>query len=128
MVYKKSVLRIILIIPTLIMGVFSINWLIAPATAANNLGMPLLDGLGRSTQIAALSAFFSAIFVFGFLGIYSQKSQWLSAAGLVLCLAFLFRSIAYLCHDAALAIAIMPVEAIFALIYFLGAYSFSKAS
>jgi len=33
-------------------------WIVAPARAAAGLGMPLLDGLARSTQIGDLSVFF----------------------------------------------------------------------
>lgn len=33
-------------------------WLAAPARAAAGLGMPLLDGLGRSTQAGDLASFF----------------------------------------------------------------------
>ena len=35
-------------------------WLIDPAAAAAGLGMPLLDGLGRSTQVGDFAMFFLA--------------------------------------------------------------------
>ncbi len=44
------------------LGVFfslqGLGWLIAPAKAAETLGMPLLDGLARSTQVGDFAAFF----------------------------------------------------------------------
>ena len=47
---------------TRILGVFftlqGVLWILAPERAAAGLGMPLLDGLARSTQIGDLGAFF----------------------------------------------------------------------
>ena len=44
------------------LGVFfalqGVGWLVAPARLAASLGMPLLDGLGRSTQIGDFASFF----------------------------------------------------------------------
>lgn len=46
----------------LLLGAFfalqGLRWLVDPAAAAAGLGMPLLDGLARSTQIGDLSTFF----------------------------------------------------------------------
>ncbi|MEO6029599.1 MAG: hypothetical protein ABIR79_22260, partial [Candidatus Binatia bacterium] len=45
-----------------ILGAFfalqGVAWLIDPARVAAGLGMPLLDGLGRSTQVGDLASFF----------------------------------------------------------------------
>lgn len=54
----RSPLRIV---TTILGGFFTLQglaWLVAPAPTAAGLGMPLLDGLARSTQIGDLSAFF----------------------------------------------------------------------
>jgi hypothetical protein len=49
-------------IATVLLGVFfafqGVGWLIDPAAAAGSLGMPLLDGLGRSTQVGDFASFF----------------------------------------------------------------------
>ena len=45
----------------LLMAVITLGWLTDPSSAAANLGMPLLDGLGRSTQVGDFTAFFAAV-------------------------------------------------------------------
>jgi hypothetical protein len=54
----RSPLRLVV---TVIAGGFLLQgllWLVDPARAAAGLGMPLLDGLGRSTQAGDLASFF----------------------------------------------------------------------
>jgi hypothetical protein len=46
----------------LVLGIFfafqGVAWLVDPARVAASLGMPLLDGLARSTQVGDLASFF----------------------------------------------------------------------
>ena len=55
---NRSLLRTV----TTLVGAFftlqGVAWIAAPARAAAGLGMPLLDGVARSTQIGDLSMFF----------------------------------------------------------------------
>ena len=49
------------IIPGLVAALLAttaISWLFDPAAAAAGLGMPYLEGIGRSTQVGDFSAFF----------------------------------------------------------------------
>ena len=59
---KQNPMRSPLRIVTTLLGAFftlqGVLWLADPARAAAGLGMPLLDGLARSTQVGDLSAFF----------------------------------------------------------------------
>lgn len=52
-------------------------WLVAPARAAAGLGMPLLDGVGRSTQIGDLSIFFLVAGGLMALGSRPGRARWL---------------------------------------------------
>ena len=47
----------------LLMAVITLGWLADPSSAAANLGMPLLDGLGRSTQIGDFLRFLQLLLV-----------------------------------------------------------------
>ena len=47
----------------LLMAVITLGWLADPSSAAANLGMSLLDGLGRSTQIGDFTAFLQLLLV-----------------------------------------------------------------
>jgi len=51
-------LRIVIILIGVAFTLQGIGWLLTPARAAAGLGMPLLDGLGRSTQVGDFAVFF----------------------------------------------------------------------
>lgn len=51
-------LRLVVTVLGVAFLVQGIAWLIVPARTAAGLGMPLLDGMGRSTQIGDFAAFF----------------------------------------------------------------------
>jgi len=61
-----------------------INWITRPAAAAEALGMPLLDGLARSTQIGDMASFFVALGTMSLLGAARMNPLWLHAAALLL--------------------------------------------
>ena len=68
--------KIINIIVSIVGGLFVImglNWLVDPAGAAKNLGMPLLEGIGRSSQIADFGAFFTTGGSMVLIGIITRK-------------------------------------------------------
>jgi len=94
----------------LLLGSLALGWLLDPASAAANLGMPLLDGIGRSTQVGDLTALFvsgSALCLFGAI---RQETPWLYSAALILGSAALFRTTAWFFHGAALATASIAAE------------------
>ncbi len=86
-----------------------LNWLVDPAGAADALGMPLLEGVGRSTQIGDISGFFLCLGGFALFGAYRLDPTWLRAAGCLVGLVAITRTIAWGVHDAA-----FPVEFIVA--------------
>ena len=48
----NKILKVIVAVPAILFLIIGLRWLVAPAGVAGEFGMPLLDGLGRSTQIA----------------------------------------------------------------------------
>jgi hypothetical protein len=98
---------------TLLLGVGftlqGIGWLVAPERAADALGMRLLDGLGRSTQIGDFAAFFAAVGVCMLLGVGRHPLLLRVAAGILACAAF-GRVVAWAAHGAALAGTFIVVE------------------
>ena len=101
-------------IATWILGLFFLvsflQWLVSPGTAAEGLGMPLLTGDGRSTQIADLSIFFLAIATMTLFGTRPGQSHWLYGAAGMLAGAGVMRVLAYLLHDAAFTTPFILVE------------------
>ncbi|MDA1073585.1 MAG: hypothetical protein O3A63_02325 [Proteobacteria bacterium] len=119
--------RIIAALPGIAMLASAFNWLSNPQAAAESLGMPLLDGMARSTQVGDFSAFFLAATVMIFAGIFTTRSTWLYAAGLLLGLAAFGRTIAYLFHDAALATQFIGIEVVMMLILVGCGYAMGRA-
>ena len=93
----------------LAMGVM---WIVAPADAAGQLGMPLLDGRGRSTQIGDLAAFFTTSGALILLGVYTGKREWLLGPALLLGLTAVFRTLAWAVHGADFATDAIVVEVV----------------
>ena len=87
-----------------------INWLANPAAAAGGLGMPLLEGMARSTQIGDLAGFFLCVGGFALFGAYSFRSDFLRAAGILVGLSSITRTIAWAFHDAPFATAFITIE------------------
>ncbi len=96
----------------LVVAISALNWLINPQGAAQSLGMPLLDGVGRSTQVGDFTAFFASLAVFCLLGILRTQATWLYAAATILGLAACVRTFAWLVHGADLAAVPIALEVI----------------
>ena len=112
----------------LLMGVTALGWLTDPASAAQGLGMPLLDGIGRSTQIGDFSAFFIGITIFCVLGIVKQQSPWIISAAIILGLAAIMRTLAWAVHGAAFATVPITVEVVTTVLLIVSAILMNKAA
>jgi hypothetical protein len=78
-----------------------LRWLVDPSGSAEALGMPLLEGAGRSTQIGDLSAFFIFSGVFALLGVVLRDPALLLGPAVLMGLTAIFRVVAAVAHDAA---------------------------
>jgi hypothetical protein len=108
----KQTLRIIVVLTGLLFIGLGLRWLIDPTGSANDLGMPLLDGLGRSTQIGDLGAFFFSGGIMIMMGLLTDKRSWFYAPMLLVATTAVFRVIAWAFHDAAFASEQIAVEAV----------------
>ncbi len=87
-------LRVLAALPALVFLLHGIGWIVQPAAVAERLGMPLLTGVGASTQIGDFASFF---FVNGALiayGLYAGRSAFLVAPACVIAGAAVFRTLA----------------------------------
>ena len=91
------------------------GWILDPATAAEGLGMPLLDGLARSTQVGDLTSFFLALGVMSLLGALRENGTWLLASAGLLGGAAVMRTLAWAIHGADFATEFIAVEAVLAI-------------
>jgi hypothetical protein len=112
----NSTLKVIVTLPAILFLFMGGRILFDPEGALGELGMPLLDGLGRSTQIGDLGAFFVTSAILILLGVFNGKREWLYAPALLLGLTALFRLWATVGHDATLAVQQIAVEVIVAVL------------
>ena len=94
-----------------------LGWLLQPAQTAQSLGMPLLDGLGRSTQIGDFFSFFLVAALLGLYGAGRRHAGACFAAALLVGLAAVGRLLASGLHDAPLATFFIAVEVVLALVW-----------
>ena len=108
----NKVLRIVVALTGLLFIALGIRWLIDPTGSAADLGMPLLEGIGRSTQIGDLGAFFFSGGVMVVIGLITDRRSWLLAPAILIASCAVFRVIAWLAHDAAFATQLIAVEVV----------------
>ena len=76
------------------------------------LGMQLQDGIGRSTQLGDMAAFFIGIAVLILLGAVNSQGRWLYAAAMFMGSAAVFRILAALVAGATMATSFIVAEVI----------------
>ena len=105
----KTFLRVLTALPGILFVVMGLRWLVDPSGAAAGLGMTLMEGVGLSSQIGDLGSFFLSIGIMMLTALVTANRNWFYAPALLLTLAALFRLVAWLLHDAALAIPMIIV-------------------
>ncbi len=106
----NKVLKVLVLLPALLFIVTGIRWLFAPAGVAPNFGMSLEQGLGLSTQVGDLAAFFLTLGACMLIALVSGRRSWYYPAIMLLSIAAIGRVLAWLLHDAALAPDMIGVE------------------
>jgi len=106
----RSALRVAIVLLGALFVGQGLLWIAAPARAAAGLGMPLLDGLARSTQIGDFGAFFLTAGGAILLGCRPGRSRLLRFPAALIGSAALLRTLAFLLHGAALAAAFIAIE------------------
>lgn len=110
----KTVLRILVTLPAVLFVVMGLRWITDPTGAATALGMTLLDGVGRSSQIGDVGALFLSMGMMMLLALITARRSWFYAPALMLALVAVLRLLAWLLHDAALALDMIVVEVVIA--------------
>lgn len=87
-------------------------WVADPGRAAAGLGMPLLDGLGRSTQVGDLSAFFLVGGATILAGSRRGRARLLYVPAGLVGVAAVMRTLAWALHGAAFAASFIAVEVV----------------
>ena len=106
----RSTLRIVTIVMGVGFALQGVAWLVVPGRAAASLGMPVLDGLARSTQFGDFAAFFLTLGLSILAGIRPGHARLLYFPAGLLGSAALCRTIAWAGHGAAFATTFILVE------------------
>jgi hypothetical protein len=107
-------LRIVLVLPAIAFLVTGLRFAVAPAGALKGLGMPLLDGAARSSQIGDVGALFLGMGLMILTALVTRERTWFIAPAILLALVAVLRLLAWLFHGAALVMQAIVLEVVIA--------------
>ena len=108
----KNVLRIVAGLVGILFFLNGLQWIISPANVAASLGMPLLEGVGLSTQIGDLGSFFITVGAMTLIGAISTTRHWFYAPSMLLLVAALYRTLSTILYSAPFVMSAILVEVV----------------
>ena len=112
----NTAIKLLALLSGILFLVTGLRWLLAPAGIAADFGLALGSGIGLSSQVGDMSAFFLTLGVCILMGLTTQRSVWYYPPIILLSLTALGRVLAWLIHDAALATQLIAPEVIVSLV------------
>ena len=95
-----------------------VRWLVVPGEIAPAVGLSVAEGLGLSTLVGDLASFFMALGSFVLIALITERRTWCYPPIMMLTITAIGRIIAWLLHDATLAVGPIRVEVVVALLLF----------
>ena len=123
---RNIIARFLCLVPSIIFLSNAYSWVTNPSKASSDLGMPYLEGIGRSSQIGDFSAFFIGVGIFCFIGGIFKNISFLIAAIIILISAAAMRIIAWQLYSASFATLFVAVEIISSIMLLSGIILFQK--
>ena len=117
----NTAIRLLVLLCGILFLVTGLRWLLAPAGVAPEFGLVLGSGVGLSSQVGDMSAFFLTLGVCILMGLTRQRPVWFYPPMILLSLTAVGRIVAWLLHDAALAVNLIAPEVIVTLILLIAA-------
>ncbi|MFT4521021.1 MAG: hypothetical protein ACI9JM_003432 [Halioglobus sp.] len=99
----NKILKVLVALPAVLFVTMGLRWLVNPAGIAPDFGFPLATGVGLSSQVGDMSAYFLMLGVCMLTALVSGQRVWYYPPIILLSLTAVGRVIAWLVHDAALA-------------------------
>lgn len=112
----NTAIKLLVLLFGILFLVTGLRWLLAPAGIAQDFGLALGSGIGLSSQVGDMSAFFLTLGVCILMGLTTRRSVWYYPPIILLSLTALGRVLAWLIHDAALATQLIAPEVIVSLV------------
>ena len=108
----NNVLRIVAGVVGILFFLNGLQWIISPANVAASLGMPLLEGVGLSTQIGDLGSFFITVGAMTLIGAITTTRHWFYAPSMLLLVAALYRTLSTILYGAPFVMSAILVEVV----------------
>ncbi len=112
----NKVLRVLVLLPAILFLVTGLRWLVAPAGVAPTFGLTLEQGVGLSSQVGDMSAFFLTLASCMLIALISGRRSWYYPAIMLLSITAVGRVLAWLVHDATFALDLIATEVIVSVI------------
>ena len=112
----NTAIKLLVLLFGILFLVTGLRWLLAPAGIAPDFGLALGSGIGLSSQVGDMSAFFLTLGVCILMGLTTRRSVWYYPPIILLSLTAVGRVLAWLIHDAALATQLIAPEVIVSLV------------
>ena len=112
----NKVLKILVLLPAILFLVTGLRWLVAPAGVAPMFGLTLDEGVGLSSQVGDMSAFFLTLASSMLIALISGRRSWYYPAIMLLSITAVGRVLAWLVHDATFALDLIAPEVIVSII------------
>jgi hypothetical protein len=120
------VVKLLVVIPAILFVVMGVRWLVAPAGVAPDFGLMLSDGIGLSSQIGNMAGFFLVLGSCMLIALISGQRSWYYPPMMLLAITALGRIVAWLLHDATLAVSQIMTEVVVAIILLLASRRLPK--
>jgi hypothetical protein len=123
----NKVLRLLVLLPAILFLVTGVRWLVVPAEIAPSFGLTLAEGLGRSSQIGDMAGYCLTLGICMLIALISERRSWFYPPMMLLAVTALGRIVAWLWHDATLAVSQIMLEVVVALILLLASRRLPQA-
>ena len=112
----NKVLKVLVALAAVLFIVMGLRWLVNPAGIAPDFGFPLADGVGLSSQVGDMFAYFLTLGLCMLVALVTGRRSWYYPPIILLALTATGRVLAWLIHDAAFAVDKIAPEVIIAVL------------
>ncbi|MFT5117037.1 MAG: putative membrane protein [Kiritimatiellia bacterium] len=112
----NKVLKLLVLLSAILFMVTGVRWLVSPTEIAPNFGLSLAEGIGLSSQIGNMSGFFLTLGSCMLIALITERRSWYYPPMMLLAITALGRVVAWLLHDATLAVSQIMIEVVVAFI------------
>jgi hypothetical protein len=124
----NKVLHVLVLLPAILFMVTGVRWLVAPAGVAPMFGLTLEQGVGLSSQVGDMSGFFLTLGSCMLIALISGRRTWYYPAIMLLLITAVGRILAWLVHDATLALDLIGPELVVSAILVVASFRLPERS